>query len=65
MGCLLLDEGPRCVQRLKRLVKSVCHHCFSDACPCDQKEVTLEMIDSLGNMNLQFLKNFFLYYLFV
>ena len=27
-----LDEGPRCIQRLKRLVKCVCHRCFNDDC---------------------------------
>ena len=53
-----LDEGSRCVQRLKRLVKSACHRCFDGACPCEHKEVTKEMIDSLSNLSFQFLKDF-------
>ena len=47
-----LDEGPRCVRQLKRLVKSACHRCFNDACPCQHKSVTPEMVDALANMNL-------------
>ena len=52
-----LDEGSRCVQRLKRLVKSACHRCFDGACPCEHKEVTKEMIDSLSNLSFQFLNS--------
>ena len=54
-----LDEGPRCVQQMKRLVKTLCHRCFggTENCPCVHKEVTQEMIDSLA-MDFKSLKTF-------
>ena len=51
-----LDEGPRCIKKMKCLVKAACHRCFGDCCPCVHKEVTPDMTDSLASMNFQFLK---------
>ena len=56
-----LDEGPRCIQQMKYLVKTLCHCCFGGTkqdCPCVPKEVTQEMIDSLAIMDFKFLKTF-------
>ena len=56
-----LDEGPRCIQQMKHLVKTLCHRCFGGTeqdCPCLHKEVTQEMLDSLAIMDFKFLKTF-------
>ena len=56
-----LDEGPRCIQQMKHLVKTLCHCCFGgtkQGCPCVHKEVILEMIDSLAIVDFKFLKTF-------
>ena len=44
-----LDEGPCCIQQMKRLVKTLCHHCFGEDCQCVHREQTQEMITSLAN----------------
>ena len=41
-----LDEGPHCIQWMKRLVKALCKRCFGDRQDCTHEhiEVSQELI---------------------
>ena len=49
-----LDEGPRCIQWMKRLVKALCHRCFGDRRDCAHEHVDIsqELINCLANTDL-------------
>ena len=51
-----LDEGPYCIQRMKRLVKVLCHQCFGDKrdCPHEHIDISQELINCLANTDFNY-----------
>ena len=53
-----LDEGPRCIQWMKHLVKALCHRCFGDRRDCAHEHVDIsqELINCLANRDFNFIR---------
>ena len=51
-----LDEGPHCIQWMKRLVKALCHQCFGDKrdCPHEHIDISQELINCLANTDFNY-----------
>ena len=59
-----LDEGARCIEQMRGLVRMLCHKCFGDgsSCPYEHHDVTEDMMNSLSRLNFDCLQKFRYHY---